>query len=136
MARAFCAVRAKHKEDFGVTINPIDHPQAWGAWSSYFKTKRMSAAYFRQRGQQLAEMSNLEQRAEKGFQVPALLPSDFDEDQDFISDKLAGDNFMAAQERKRKQVAEMKAMTQQQRAEHVQRALQRMYRTMNQLRED
>lgn len=100
-AHAFCEMRARFKEDWGVTINPIDHPQAWGAWSAYFKAKRIPGAFFNQRGQQAAQLSNPDQRAEKGYQVPAMLPSDFDADYDWLHDKHAGDRFMAAQERAR-----------------------------------
>lgn len=107
MVKAFCALRARHAEDYGETINPIDHAQAWGAWASYFKGKGVSMALFNRRGQELASMSNSEQRAEKGFQVPAMLPSDFDEDWDFIKDRMAGDNFMAAQARKREEMSRM-----------------------------
>lgn len=81
-----------------MTINPIDHPQQWGAWLSYYKAKGITMALFSQRGQQAAQLSNPEQRAEKGYQVPASMPSDFDADRDWLDDKLAGDKFIAAQQ--------------------------------------
>ena len=128
MALAYCRYHARHKDDFGVTINPIDQPQSWGAWLAYFKTNRIPAALFKQRGYQCSGLNNPEQRAEHGFQVPTLMPSDFDADYDFLKDKMSGDNFMAAQQRLREQVEKF-AWTASERSDQIKDALQRFHST-------
>lgn len=103
--RAYANHHARHKEDVGKAINPIDDPQLWGAWGSYFKDKQMTMPHFRACGEEAMRRSK-EARNDWGYQVPASLPSDFDFERTPAADLAAGNNFMAAQERKRRLVAE------------------------------
>lgn len=105
--RAYANHHARHKEDVGKAINPIDDPQLWGAWGSYFKDKKMAVPYFKACGEEAMRRSK-EAREDWGYQVPASLPSDFDFDRTPAADLAAGNHFMAAQDRKRKLVEEQR----------------------------
>lgn len=99
--RAYANHHAKHPEDVGRTINPIDYPQKWGAWLAYFKKRNLKLARIRQVGLDAAITSDKEQRELHGYQVPADFPSDFDADQDWALDKAAGDIFISKQAKAR-----------------------------------
>jgi len=105
--RAFANHHARHPEDVGKTINPIDHPQQWGAWVHYFKTKKLKLARILQVGQAAAITSDAEQRALHGYHVPAKFPSDFDADREWVTDQQSGDVFMNKQAALRKEAAEI-----------------------------
>lgn len=124
MARAFAVMNARFETDVGITINPIDSPQQWGAWLNYFKTRKINHAFMVTRGNQCAGLSRKEAREATGFQVPASMPSDFDADWNFLRDTRAGESFMAAQERARNSVNSI-ADTPEERAAVVRRALRR-----------
>lgn len=85
------------------TINPVDNPQQWGAWLAYRKSKKLGTTLMKQRGRELMTASK-GQREESGFTVPANMPSDFDEDRDWLDDKTAGDWFMDRMEKRRESI--------------------------------
>ena len=103
--RAYANHHARHKEDVGRTINPIDNPQSWGAWAAYLKKISIKTARFRQVGLDAAITSDKEQRELHGYQVPASFPSDFDAGHEWSFDKSAGDIFMARQQQARAEAA-------------------------------
>jgi hypothetical protein len=105
--RAFAMHHAKHKEDIGKTINPIDNPQEWGAWAVYLKKINFRSPHMQTVGRTSAITSDQEQRELHGYQVPAKFPSDFDAGHDWLTDKSAGDLFISKQTAARKAAAEI-----------------------------
>lgn len=104
--RAFAMHHAKHVEDVGTTINPIDDPQQFGAWQAYIKTKKIKTQRMRSVGQTAAITFDKVQRVLHGYQVPAKFPSDFDAQAEWVFDKTAGDVFVERQAAARKAAAD------------------------------
>lgn len=104
-------------------INPVDHPQQWGAWWSYRRSKKMEMSFLKYRGRELLEMRNPEQRKKSGYTVPSLLPSDFDEERDYLDDKIAGDWFMEKMADRKKQEAAFASKTPEEKKAIVDRVL-------------
>jgi len=98
LSRAFANHHARHKEDVGKTINPMDNPDSWGAWVSYFrKISFKKISHMKQVGVISAITADKEQRELHGYQIPAKFPSDFDAGHDWVLDKAAGEIFMSKQ---------------------------------------
>lgn len=65
-AKAFMQVRARHPDDFGVTLDRGVDKAEWAAWQSYFERKKIAYAYM---------------SVAPTCQVPTYWPREFDEDE-------------------------------------------------------
>lgn len=86
---------------YGVTIDPLNEPQQWGAWCSYFgdiknrqavtKMKRIHREFV---SFHIRQDKDEERKSRHCYLVPASFPSDFDEDRNWLDDRLAGERFL------------------------------------------
>ena len=106
-------------EQFGLTINIREHRSQWGAWRAYFKKKKIPCKFMSERAREDFFTKGDE---EKGYQVPAEWPHQFDADQSEHIDFQAADNFLNSfAQWERKQLGD--DLTPDQRKGGVQRAL-------------
>jgi len=107
-AKAFMQATQGERGSFGYLIDPTNQPQQWGAWKGYFLKigKRSALARFKAIEQEHDRFShhNRERKASNTYIVPASMPSDFDEDQDWYSDQMAGDKFIAEAEARKAKI--------------------------------
>lgn len=128
--RCYASYHGQNDKRMGVNINPIDHASQWGAWRAWRVHKGMPVYAMNQIGQRLAQMRKLDRQAAVGFLVPCDWPADFDADYSPENDRYAAEKFVFAQNRKREEVAQMQAMTQDDRQRHITEALQRFHATV------
>lgn len=134
--RCFAVVNGENSDYMGVNINPIDHASQWGAWRHYRIEKGLPVYAMNLIGERLAQMDKASRQSAVGFVVPCDWPADFDGQRHEADDKLAADRFVAAQERKRQQVKEMANLSPEERAAHVQRAIIKTYKAVQDAKAD
>lgn len=97
-AKMFMQGAKKETGSYGVVIDPTSEPQLWGAWKAYFDKTGKRGAVARmnvlESNHESFKQARTERRASTTYLVPASMPSDFDENQDWYSDNRAGDSFI------------------------------------------
>lgn len=100
-ARDFMTANQTSKSEFGVVIDPLNEPQQWGAWYSYFGDikRRASRSAMKRIHREFVNFNirqdkDDERKASLTYLVPAKFPSDFDADRDWYDDQRAGETFM------------------------------------------
>ena len=127
--RCYAAFHGQTSDRMGVNINPIEHASQWGAWRQYRIDRSLPVYAMNMIGQRLASMDKPSRQAAVGFLVPCDWPADFDADRYEADDRIAADRFVAAQNKKREDVRKMAEMTPEDRANHVNAAMQRMMKS-------
>lgn len=108
-AKVFMQGTQKETGEFGKLIDPSNQPQLWGAWKAYFLKIGKRGTVTRMGSieglHETFKQPKTDKRASTTYVVPASMPSDFDEGQDWYSDTMAGDKFIAHQEVRRANMA-------------------------------
>lgn len=99
-AGAFMKIQQQDTGEYGKAVNPRDQPQAWGAWKGYFRAVGKNAAVHRMGQIERSFLTSIDAKHSNEhiqvgrYTVPASMPSDFDDDREWHSDKFAGDHFL------------------------------------------
>lgn len=106
-AKAFMQATQGDRGLFGELIDPFNEPQPWGAWKAYFGRigKRGGVTRMSEMERRFetfnVKPNTKDRRASECYLVPASMPSDFDEDREWFSDRQAGDVFIAEKQKQK-----------------------------------